>query len=268
MSERVLDIRDLTLEVVDPAGARPLVTGLSLSIARGEILGVVGESGSGKTISAFAVAGLLPPAIRIASGEISLLGRRIDALPEDQMRPLRGGGIGVVFQDPLSSFNPVRTIGSMLIESIRRHQSLSEEAARALAIERLREMRLPGEHASVDAYPHTLSGGQRQRAMIALALANHPALLIADEPTTALDPTIQLQILALLKRDAADRACLLITHDLTVAAAVCDRIAVMRDGQLLEEGPTETLLTHPQHPFTRELIQSAPGRRQMAEARS
>ena len=260
MSDAVLEIRDLSIEVAEKSGVRPLVHGLSLSIARGEILGVVGESGSGKTLSAFAIAGLLPPRVRIAGGEIHLTGRRVDALSDAERRPTRGRDVGVVFQDPLSSFNPVRTIGSMLIESVQRHQQASESVARTRAIEALRQMRLPGENASVDCYPHMLSGGQRQRAMIALALINRPALLIADEPTTALDPTIQLQILALLKREAADRACLLITHDLSVAAAICHRIAVMKDGRLLEEGPTERLLSDPQHPFTRELIASAPSR--------
>lgn len=267
MSEpSALEVRDLTIAVDEPGGARPLVHGLNLSIASGEILGVVGESGSGKTLSAFAIAGLLPPRVRVAGGEIDLAGRRVDDLTRTQRRPIQGRDVGVVFQDPLSSFNPVRTIGSMLIESIRRHQKAAPDVARARAIAALRQMRLPGENASVDCYPHMLSGGQRQRAMIALALINRPALLIADEPTTALDPTIQLQILALLKREAADRACLLITHDLSVAAAICHRIAVMKDGRLLECGPTERLLTAPEHPFTRELIASAPSRSSLMAA--
>jgi ABC-type glutathione transport system ATPase component len=256
----VLEVSGLTIEAATPAGPRTLVHGLDLAVGQGEILGVVGESGSGKTLSAFAIAGLLPVGVRIAGGQIALAGARVEGLADAQRRPTQGRDVGVVFQDPLSSFNPVRTVGSMLVESVRRHQGLDAEAARARAIEALRQMRLPGQDASVDCYPHMLSGGQRQRAMIALALINRPALLIADEPTTALDPTVQLQILALLKREAAERACLLITHDLSVAAAVCDRIAVMKDGRLLEEGPTERLLTAPEHPFTRELIASAPSR--------
>jgi ABC-type dipeptide/oligopeptide/nickel transport system ATPase component len=263
-AEPVLSVVDVAVEAMDRSGPRPLVRGLTLSIAPGEILGVVGESGSGKTVSAFAIAGLLPAALRIAAGEVRLEGRRIDNLSEPELRQIRGGRIGVVFQDPLSSFNPVRTIGSLLVESIRRHQGLTSRAARALAIERLREMRLPGENGSVDAYPHTLSGGQRQRAMIALALVNRPALLIADEPTTALDPTIQLQILALLKREAQGRACMLITHDLAVAAAVCDRIAVMYQGQVVEQGPTAALLGDPRHAFTKRLLEIAPVRRRIA----
>ena len=266
MSDAVLDIRDLSIEVSEKSGPRALVHGLNLSIAKGEILGVVGESGSGKTLSAFAIAGLLPPRVSVAGGEIHLAGRRVDTLSDTDRRPTRGRDVGVVFQDPLSSFNPVRTIGSMLIESVQRHQGAAESVARTRAIEALRQMRLPGENASVDCYPHMLSGGQRQRAMIALALINRPALLIADEPTTALDPTIQLQILALLKREAADRACLLITHDLSVAAAICHRIAVMKDGRLLEEGPTERLLSAPEHPFTQELLASAPSRRSLMAA--
>jgi ABC-type dipeptide/oligopeptide/nickel transport system ATPase component len=266
MSGPVLDLQDVVIEAVDRAGPRPLVEGLTLSIAAGETLGVVGESGSGKTVSAFAIAGLLPNPLRIGAGEVRLDGRRIDNLPEAEMRKVRGGRIGVVFQDPLSSFNPVRTIGSLLVESIRRHQGLSAKAARDLAVQGLVQMRLPGADGSVDAYPHTLSGGQRQRAMIALALANRPALLIADEPTTALDPTIQLQILALLKREAHSRACLLITHDLSVAAAVCDRIAVMYQGRIVETGRTAALLGDPQHEFTRRLLETAPSHRRVVGA--
>lgn len=260
-----LEVRDLTIAVTAAGGPRALVDGLNLSIHTGEILGVVGESGSGKTLTAFAIAGLLPPSVRIAGGEIFLAGARVDILGEAELRPMQGREVGVVFQDPLSSFNPVRTIGSILIESIQRHQGLGREDARARAITALQDMRLPGENASIDCYPHMLSGGQRQRAMIALALINRPGLLIADEPTTALDPTIQLQILAVLKRESAKRACLLITHDLSVAAAICDRIAVMKDGRLLETGPTNRILYAPEHPFTRELIDSAPSRRSLME---
>lgn len=260
-----LEVRDLTIAVDTPAGPHSLVDGLSLAIDSGEILGLVGESGSGKTLTAFAVAGLLPSSVRVAAGEITRAGVRVDKLSEAQGRPMQGRDVGVVFQDPLSSFNPVRTIGSILIESVRRHQGLGADEARARAIVALRDMRLPGENASIDCYPHMLSGGQRQRAMIALALINQPGLLIADEPTTALDPTVQLQILAVLKRASAERACLLITHDLGVAAAICDRIAVLKDGRLLETGPTERILSAPEHPFTRELIDSVPSRRSLME---
>ncbi|WP_429911305.1 ABC transporter ATP-binding protein [Glycocaulis sp.] len=240
------------------AGDNVLVPGLSLTIGRGEILGMVGASGSGKTISAFSLARLLPETLT-QSGEISLEGERIDLLSEAQMRKVRGGRIGMVFQDPLSSFNPLRTVGSILVESICRHQGLPASQARELAIETLATMRLPGRNASVDAYPHMLSGGQRQRAMIGLALVNQPALIIADEPTTALDPTIQLQILALLRHQASSAACLFITHDIGAASAICDRLAVMNAGVIVEEGPTDQLLSSPTHPFTRELLSHAPG---------
>lgn len=254
MSDPVLNVSDLTIR----AGARVLVPDLALTIGRGEILGLVGASGSGKTVSAFALSRLLPEALK-QTGRIELEGRRLDELTEADMRAVRGGRIGMVFQDPLSSFNPVRTIGSILVESICRHQAVDAAAARGLAMAVLAEMRLPGPHASIDAYPHQLSGGQRQRAMIGLALVNRPALVIADEPTTALDPTIQLQILALLKRQAADAACLLITHDIAAAAAICDRLAVMREGRIVETGPTDRVLNAPEHPFTRELLSHAPG---------
>lgn len=252
----VLEVRGLCLSAVETG--RPLVSGLNLSIRRGEILGLVGQSGSGKTLSCFAIAGLTPAGVRATGGEILLEGARIDDLDERRWREIRGGRIGMVFQDPLSSFNPVKTVGSILIESARRHRGLGKDAARRLAIDTLKTMRLPGENASVDAYPHTLSGGQRQRAMIGLALINQPALVIADEPTTALDPTIQLQILALLRRQAEKAACLMITHDIAAAAAICDRLAVMLEGEIIEEGPTRQVLTAPQHAFTRQLLASAP----------
>lgn len=254
MTAPVLAMTDLHIRAAD----RTLVHGVDLTIERGEIVGMVGASGSGKTISAFAISRLLADGL-VASGRVELEGRRIDDIDEARMRRLRGGRIGMVFQDPLSSFNPVRTIGAILTESIRRHQGLDRAAARRLAIETLAEMRLPGNDASIDAYPHTLSGGQRQRAMIALALVNRPALIVADEPTTALDPTIQLQILALLKRQASQAACLLITHDIAAAAAICDRLVVMREGRIVETGPTDRVLSHPEHAFTRELLAHAPG---------
>lgn len=253
--EIVLDIRKLRLETV--ADRRVLIPNLDLTLRRGEIVGLVGQSGSGKTLTCFAVGGLVPPGVRVAGGEIRLEGRRIDNLTEEEWRAVRGGRIGMVFQDPLSSFNPVKTVGSILIESARRHRGLDKAAARALAVETLRAMRLPGADACVDAFPHQLSGGQRQRAMIGLALINQPALILADEPTTALDPTVQLQILALLQRQAQQAAALMITHDIAAAGAVCDRIAVMLEGEIVEEGPTAQVLYEPRHPFTRSLRDAA-----------
>lgn len=257
-SEHALDARGLVVEVEGAGGERmPLVRGVDLTVARGEVLGLVGRSGSGKSLSALACARLLPPSLHIRAESVRLGGDRIDTLSEAEMRRLRGGRIGFVFQDPLSSLNPSRRIGSLLVESLRRHQALDRASAQRAAVEALREMRLPGDDASARAFPHQLSGGQRQRAMIALALVNRPDLLIADEPTTALDPTVQVQILALLKMRARDSGMLLITHDIKAAAAICDRIAVMHEGRIVESGPAAAVLHAPTQAYTRELIAAA-----------
>lgn len=242
---------------IEADAAAPLVDGLSFSVAAGEVLGIVGESGSGKSMSAYAIAGLLPEGVRVAGGQLELEGRSLGALPSAQRRRLAGDRIGMVFQDPLSSFNPVRTIGSILLESVVRHQRTGAREARERVVAALADVRLPHPAELVDAYPHQLSGGQRQRAMIALALLNDPALLIADEPTTALDATVQLQILALLARGAVDRATVLITHDLGVAAGLCHRILVMYGGRCMEQGATDRILGAPEHPYTRRLLAAA-----------
>ena len=242
---------------IGAAGVAPIVQNLSFTVNRGEVLGIVGESGSGKSLTAYAIAGLLPDGLRVTGGRMALAGRSLEALGRDERRALAGSRIAMVFQDPLSSFNPVRTIGSLLIESAMRHRRVSAAIARQEAIAALADVRLPHPEAMVDAYPHQLSGGQRQRAMIALARLNKPALLIADEPTTALDATVQLQILALLKRNVGSGAMVLITHDLGVAATMCNRIAVMHRGQCLEAGPTTQILERPQHPYTRQLLAAA-----------
>ena len=247
------------LGIARAADGLPLVEDLSLSIAAGEVLAIVGESGSGKTLSVFAVAGLLPPALSITSGQIRLAGEDLLALDTTTRRARAGSRIGMVFQDPLSSFNPVRRIGLALTESAMRHQDLSQDDASRLATDMLARMRLPEPAALLQAYPHQLSGGQRQRVMIALALLNNPALLIADEPTTALDPTVQKSILKLLKQQAPGRATILITHDLGVAASLADRIMVMRQGRCLESGSTAALLAAPAHDYTRQLIAARTG---------
>jgi len=233
------------------------VQDLSFTIASGEVLGIVGESGSGKSMTAYAIGSLLPEGVAVSAGRIVLEGRPVLALSPEERRALDGNRIGMVFQDPLSSFNPVRTIGSILIESATRHQRLSASAARGKVIEALAGVRLPRPELLIDAYPHQLSGGQRQRAMIALALLNEPSLVVADEPTTALDATVQLRILALLKRSAGSRALLLITHDLAVASTVCDRILVMQRGRCVEQGSTADILESPAHGYTRELLAAA-----------
>jgi ABC-type glutathione transport system ATPase component len=253
----VLGVHGLSVSAGSGQRTEWLVQDLSFTVAAGEVLGIVGQSGSGKSMTAYAIGGLLPAGVRIGAGRIELEGRQIDTLSIAERRALDGRRIGMVFQDPLSSFNPVRTIGSILIESAIRHQRLPAAAARDQVVEALANVRLPRPELLVDAYPHQLSGGQRQRAMIALALLNDPSLLIADEPTTALDATVQLQILALLKRGAGSRALLLITHDLAVASAVCDRILVMQRGRCVEAGPTTGLLDAPVHAYTRELLEAA-----------
>ena len=253
----VLAVRGLSVSAGTGQRTAPLVQDLSFTVAAGEVLGIVGQSGSGKSMTAYAIGGLLPTGTHISAGQIELEGRQIDTLSVAERRAVDGSRIGMVFQDPLSSFNPVRTIGSILIESAMRHQRLPTAKARSQVIEALANVRLPRPDLLVDAYPHQLSGGQRQRAMIALALLNGPSLLIADEPTTALDATVQLQILALLKRGAGSRALLLITHDLAVASAVCDRILVMQRGRRVEEGRTTDILDAPVHAYTRELLEAA-----------
>jgi ABC-type glutathione transport system ATPase component len=246
----VLSVQGLTIGT----SRQTLVRDLTFSVGAGEVLGIVGESGSGKTLTAYAIAGLLPSDVSVQSGAIRLDGRSLTDIDSTERRALAGGRIGMVFQNPLSSFNPVRTIGSMLIESAMRHRALPRTDARRHAIEALTAVRLPEPQTVIDAYPHQLSGGQRQRAMIALARLNDPVLLIADEPTTALDPTVQLQILALLHASVAANALVMITHDLGVAAAMCHRLLVMHRGESVEQGDTRQVLDKPRHPYTRQLL--------------
>lgn len=231
-----------------------LVNDISFSVARGEVLGIVGESGSGKSLTALAVAGLLPDGLGITGGAISVAGEDVLRLAPEARRRLGGSRIGFVFQDPLSCLNPVRRIGTALIESAMRHRGLGAAAARTLALARLADMQLRDPERIIDSYPHQLSGGQRQRVMIALALINDPLLLIADEPTTALDATVQRAILALLRRHAADRATILITHDLGVAVSLCNRIMVMHEGAIVETGEARALLSAPTMAYTQQLI--------------
>ncbi|MEO7773224.1 MAG: ABC transporter ATP-binding protein [Steroidobacteraceae bacterium] len=250
----VLEVAGLGIGLDD---GTPLVQDVAFAVAAGEVLGIVGESGSGKSLTAFAITGLLPRGIQQTAGLVRLQGEDLAMLTPAGRRALAGRRIGMVFQDPLSSFNPVRTVGSMLVESAVRHRSIRAHEARRLGIEALQCVRLAEPERAFDAYPHELSGGQRQRAMIALASLNEPALLIADEPTTALDATVQLQILALLKRRLGQGALLLITHDLGVAASLCDRLLVMQRGRVIEHGEPQFLLHHAQHPYTRRLRDAA-----------
>jgi peptide/nickel transport system ATP-binding protein len=233
---------------------------VSFEIALGEVLGVVGESGAGKSLTGAAVIGLIDPPGRIAGGEIRLAGRRIDNLPYDAMRRIRGREIGAVFQDPLTSLNPLYTIGAQLIETIRTHLPLAPAAARARAIALLEEVGIPAAARRIDHYPHQFSGGMRQRVVIALALAANPRLVIADEPTTALDVSIQAQIIQLLKGLCRDHgtAVMLVTHDMGVIAETADRVAVMYAGRIVEIGPVADVIHRPAHPYTVGLMGSIP----------
>jgi peptide/nickel transport system ATP-binding protein len=256
----ILEVRDLTVQFPTRRGTLTAVDSISFSINPGEVLGVVGESGAGKSITGMAVIGLLEPPGRIAGGEVRLEGERIDNLPHDQLRKIRGRKIGVIFQDPLTSLNPLYTIGQQLEETILTHLPLSRVQARQRAFSLLREVGIPAPEARFDAYPHQFSGGMRQRVVIALALAAEPRLLIADEPTTALDVSIQAQIIALLKRLAGERgaAVMLITHDMGVIAETAQRVAVMYAGRVAEIGPVRDVIHAPRHPYTVGLMGSIP----------
>src|SRR5690348_4872560 len=256
----MLDVRNLRVEFPTRRGTLTALDGISFSIAPGEVLGVVGESGAGKSITGMAIIGLLEPPGRIAGGEVRLEGRRIDNLPQEELRKLRGRKIGVIFQDPLTSLNPLYTIGRQLEETILTHLPMARADARARAVALLKEVGIPAPEARYEHYPHQFSGGMRQRVVIALALAAEPKLLIADEPTTALDVSIQAQIIALLKRLARERgtAVLLITHDMGVIAETAQRVAVMYAGRLVELGPVREVIHSPRHPYTAGLMSSIP----------
>ena len=260
MSQPVLSVKDLRVEFPTRHGLLTAIDGISFDVAPGEVLGVVGESGAGKSITGTAIIGLLDPPGRIAGGEIRLEGRRIDDLPPDEMRKLRGRRIGMVFQDPLTSLNPLYTVGRQLTETIRTHLGLGRRAARARAIELLDEVGIPAASRRLDAYPHQFSGGMRQRVVIALALAADPVLVIADEPTTALDVSVQAQIINVLKRMCREHGAsvMLITHDMGVIAETADRVAVMYAGRIAEIGPVRQVVQHPQHPYTVGLMGSIP----------
>jgi len=256
----ILSVRNLKVEFPTRRGILTAIDDISFDIAPGEVLGVVGESGAGKSITGTAVIGLIEPPGRIAGGEVLLRGQRIDNLPAEALRKIRGKRIGMVFQDPLTSLNPLYRIGDQLVETIRTHSNLSESAARKKALSMLEEVGIPAPDTRIDAYPHQFSGGMRQRVVLALALAAEPELVIADEPTTALDVSVQAQIIALLKRLCAQHgaAVMLITHDMGVIAETADRVAVMYAGRIAEIGPVRDVIKAPLHPYTRGLMGSIP----------
>ena len=256
----LLEVRHLRVEFPTRRATLVALDDVSFDIAPGEILGVVGESGAGKSLTGAAIIGLLDPPGRVASGEIRFEGKRIDNLSYEEMRKLRGRHIGAIFQDPLTSLNPLYTVGRQLIETIQTHLPLNAEAARQRAIKLLQETGIPAAEARIDQYPHQFSGGMRQRVVIALALAGEPKLIVADEPTTALDVSIQAQIISLLKRLCKDHgaAVMLVTHDMGVIAETCDRVAVMYAGRIAEIGPVHDVIHAPAHPYTVGLMGSIP----------
>jgi len=257
----LLEVRNLRIEFPTRRGALVAVDDVSFSIAPGEVLGIVGESGAGKSLTGSAIIGLIEPPGRIAAGEVKLNGLRIDNLPESERRKVRGREIGAIFQDPLTSLNPLYTVGRQLTETITTHLNVSHAAARRRAIELLAATGIPAPERRIDHFPHQFSGGMRQRVVIALALAAEPKLVIADEPTTALDVSIQAQIIALLKRLCRDKntAVMLVTHDMGVIAETADRVAVMYAGRLAEIGPVADVIHRPQHPYTVGLMGAIPG---------
>jgi oligopeptide/dipeptide ABC transporter ATP-binding protein len=257
----LLEVKGLRTEFRTGGSSFAAVDGISFSLAPGETLGIVGESGCGKSVTSLSIMRLVPnPPGRITAGEIRLEGRNLLDLPESDMRAVRGDDIAMIFQEPMTSLNPVQTVGDQIIEAVQLHRSLSAAAARARALEMLQLVKIPSPETRLDEYPHQLSGGMRQRVMIAMALACDPKLLIADEPTTALDVTIQAQILDLLRdlRERTGAAIMLITHDLGVVAELAHRVIVMYAGRIVEEAPVGLLFADPQHPYTLGLLGSIP----------
>jgi oligopeptide/dipeptide ABC transporter ATP-binding protein len=257
----LLDVRDLKTHFFTREGVVRAVDGVSFSLHKGKTLGIVGESGCGKSVTALSIMGLIPkPPAKIVGGSVVFQGRELTDLPEKQLEEIRGNDIAMIFQDPMTSLNPTLKIGTQITEVIRRHWEVSKQEARTRAVELLEEVRIPHAASRLDDYPHRYSGGMRQRVMIAIALACNPKLLIADEPTTALDVTVQAGVLDLLEelREAHDMAMIIITHDMGVVAEAADDIAVMYAGQIVEQAPVLELFDHPEHPYTEALLGSLP----------
>ena len=263
----LLDVDNLTVEFPTRRALLRALDGVSFQIDPGEVLGVVGESGAGKSLTGAAIIGLLEPPGRVASGQIRLEGARIDNLPQAQLQKIRGRRIGAIFQDPLTTLNPLMSVGRQLVETMQAHLQLSDADAKTRAISWLEQVGIPAARQRIEAYPHEFSGGMRQRVVIALALCAEPRLVIADEPTTALDVSIQAQIIALLKRITREHgtAVMLITHDMGVIAETADRVAVMYAGRIAEIGPVREVVRHPAHPYTSGLMGSIPSLVQRVE---
>lgn len=261
MSDLILELNDLHTHFFTDSGEIPAVNGVSIKVHKGEVLGIVGESGSGKSVTSLSIMQLIPhPPGRIISGEMNFKGENLAKVSEKRMKKIRGNEISMIFQEPMTSLNPLFTIGNQLIEAIRLHQKVTKKEARKKAINMLQLVGIPRADEIVNEYPHQLSGGMRQRVMIAMAMSCDPELLIADEPTTALDVTIQAQILDLMRNlnEKEDTAILLITHDLGVVAEICDSVVVMYAGQVVEAGTTREILKNPQHPYSQGLMKSLP----------
>ncbi|TVY03164.1 ABC transporter ATP-binding protein [Cohnella terricola] len=258
---KLLEIDNLSIEFATPSGPVEVVNGVSLDIEPGQTLGLVGESGSGKSVTSLSVLRLLPNNLaRVAEGDIRLNGESLLGMSEKQMQNVRGNRISIIFQEPMTALNPVFKIGRQVREAVRQHNKMSGRAAQKKTIELLSEVGIPSPEQVVNVYPHQLSGGMRQRVMIAMAMASNPEVLIADEPTTALDVTIQAQILDLMRKLQKERgtAIILITHDLGVVAELCDRVCIMYAGQIVEQGDVKTLFKEPKHPYTAGLLKSMP----------
>ena len=260
MSQPVISVRDLVVEFNTRRGVLRAIDKVSFDIARGEVLGVVGESGAGKSVTGAAIIGLIEPPGRIAGGEILLNGQRIDNLPPDELRKVRGRKVAMIFQDPLTSLNPLFRVGEQLVETIRTHLPMSERQARDRAVELLTEVGIPAPEKRIDGYPHEFSGGMRQRVVIALALCAEPDFIVADEPTTALDVSVQAQIISLLRKLCRERgtSVMLVTHDMGVIAETADRVAVMYAGRVAEIGPVRDVVQRPLHPYAKGLMGAIP----------
>lgn len=258
--DAVVSVDDVHIAVADGAALQTLVRGVSFEVRKGETLGIVGESGSGKTLTSLALMGLLQPPLKVMNGSMRLASHELIGMPEERMRLLRGNRIAMIFQEPMTSLNPVLTIGRQLIETLRAHQPMSKGQARDKAVALLERVRIPDAASKLGSYPHEFSGGMRQRVMIAMAMMCDPEVLIADEPTTALDVTIQAEVLALLREIQRDfgTAIIFISHDLGVIAEVAHRVMVMYRGSVVEHGRTEDVLGAPSHDYTKALIGARP----------
>ena len=260
MSQPVLQVKDLKTQFFTDDGVVQAVDGVSFDLQAGETLGVVGESGCGKSVTALSILRLVQEPGRIVAGQILFKGAVIVTMPEDEVRDIRGRDIAMIFQDPLSSLNPVLKVGFQIEEAMEAHHKVPGKQALSRAVQLLKQVRIPSAETRVSDYPHQFSGGMRQRAMIAMGLANQPSILIADEPTTALDVTVQAQILELLRdlNQQLKTAIILITHNMGVVAGLCSRVIVMYAGRIVEEGPVEEIFKNPQHPYTWSLLRSIP----------